>query len=384
MKLPRIVIAGASSFVGRQLVPQLCDRGADLLLLGQDTAALARAFPELSRCDYARLAECGRGFDTLVDLEPVDLDDPNGRGVPSSVLKQEATRCGIARLVTVSNIQDLECVDSYDKAERHRASALPATESVYVGLVHGQDYPKPLAFLSKPPQTVGRILFEAAAAFVPTTNVSLLADHIVAGGNALAVLTDGQVSNRFYAAGRMVLDWGVASAIVIFLWWLMIVAWFAIRWDSPGPSIFAQTRVGRRGNNFVCFKFRTMSQGTPSVATHEARSSSITRMGGVLRRTKLDELPQFWNIFRNEMSVVGPRPGLPVQTELFEERRTRGVFLLMPGITGLAQINGVDMSDPPRLARWDERYLALQNLALDAQIILATVLGRGRGDRIRT
>jgi lipopolysaccharide/colanic/teichoic acid biosynthesis glycosyltransferase len=101
-----------------------------------------------------------------------------------------------------------------------------------------------------------------------------------------------------------------------------------------------------------------------------------------MRSSKLDELPQVWNIIRNEISLVGPRPCLPIQTQLIDERRERGVLAVKPGITGLAQVNGIDMSDPARLAKCDARYVRLQSLLLDIRLIISTALGRGNGDRV--
>jgi lipopolysaccharide/colanic/teichoic acid biosynthesis glycosyltransferase len=95
----------------------------------------------------------------------------------------------------------------------------------------------------------------------------------------------------------------------------------------------------------------------------------------------LDELPQVWNILKNEISLIGPRPGLPVQQKLFDERKVRRVFDIKPGISGLAQVNNIDMSDPAKLAMWDARYIALQSFVLDLKITLATVRGGGQGDK---
>jgi lipopolysaccharide/colanic/teichoic acid biosynthesis glycosyltransferase len=124
-----------------------------------------------------------------------------------------------------------------------------------------------------------------------------------------------------------------------------------------------------------------MANGTKQAGTHEVSAASITKIGGWLRRTKIDELPQVVNIVRGELSLVGPRPSLPVQTQLIEERARRGVFAVRPGITGLAQIEDIDMSDPERLARWDRQYVMRRSLLLDLRIILATFTGRGQGDR---
>ena len=125
-----------------------------------------------------------------------------------------------------------------------------------------------------------------------------------------------------------------------------------------------------------------MQQGTVQAGTHEVSQASVTRIGKFLRGTKVDELPQIWNILKNDISLVGPRPGLPIQRELFEERCAQGVFDVKPGISGLAQINNIDMSDPKRLAEWDARYIALQSLSLDIKIIISTIRGKGQGDKI--
>ena len=126
-----------------------------------------------------------------------------------------------------------------------------------------------------------------------------------------------------------------------------------------------------------------MYVSAPNVATHEAPASAITPLGKFLRKTKIDELPQVFNILANQMSFVGPRPCLPTQTDLIAERQSRNILSLKPGITGLAQVNNVDMSNPEQLAKWDERYLKLRSILLDIQLIAETALGRGSGDKIR-
>ncbi len=148
-----------------------------------------------------------------------------------------------------------------------------------------------------------------------------------------------------------------------------------IRLDSPGPAIFSQERVGRHGKRFACHKLRTMRVGTPSLPTHEMPGNAITRLGRRLRATKLDELPQLWNVIAGQMSLVGPRPCLPSQAALIEHRAKLGVLSLRPGITGLSQVRGIDMSDPERCARTDAEYLGSRSLYLDFVILLRTVSG---------
>lgn len=161
---------------------------------------------------------------------------------------------------------------------------------------------------------------------------------------------------------------------------LVLIAAGVVRLTSPGPAIFAQPRVGRDERIFVCYKLRTMKAGTRSAASHELTAASITRVGAFLRRTKLDELPQLWNVLVGEMSLVGPRPCLPIQVELIEARKKLGVFQVPPGITGVAQIRGVDMSDPDRLAEIDADWVRRRSAALYLEMIFQTLLGKGSGD----
>ena len=162
------------------------------------------------------------------------------------------------------------------------------------------------------------------------------------------------------------------------LWLLWVIAWFQNR--SP---LFKQQRVGRNQMPFVLVKFRTMRPDTASVATHLADASAITPFGRFLRRTKLDELPQLWNVLWGEMSLVGPRPCLFNQQELIAQRTALGVFRARPGITGLAQIQGIDMSTPELLAKTDAEMLASFTSLDYFRYIFLTVLGRGSGDRVR-
>lgn len=161
-----------------------------------------------------------------------------------------------------------------------------------------------------------------------------------------------------------------------------LVAILLIRLTSKGPAIFCQTRVGRDQEEFTCYKLRTMAVGTAQKGTHEIDRSAVIGVGQILRKTKLDELPQLWNVLRGDMSLVGPRPCLPSQVELIAEREKRGVYASIPGITGLGQVRGIDMSDPVRLAECDAEYARSQSLRFDLSLIWATVCGSGRGDRV--
>ncbi|OWK39233.1 putative sugar transferase EpsL [Pseudomonas oleovorans subsp. oleovorans] len=163
----------------------------------------------------------------------------------------------------------------------------------------------------------------------------------------------------------------------------VLLAIYVLGLFDTGSPLFRQERVGRHQKPFVLVKFRTMKIDTASVASHLASSASITRMGAFLRKAKLDELPQLWNVLKGEMSLVGPRPGLFNQQELTTERAQRGVFDVRPGITGLAQVSDIDMSTPKLLAETDQRMIRELTLAHYFKYILMTVLGKGAGDRVR-
>ena len=163
---------------------------------------------------------------------------------------------------------------------------------------------------------------------------------------------------------------------------LLAVLAMAMYFSSSSP-IFLQARIGRHQRPFLMVKIRTMACDTPSVASHLVDKTKISPVGGLLRSSKIDELPQLWNVLRGEMSLVGPRPCLPNQKELIDERAARGVFDFRPGITGLAQISNIDMSTPKRLAEVDQQMLAELSLATYFRYILLTVLGQGTGDRVK-
>lgn len=163
----------------------------------------------------------------------------------------------------------------------------------------------------------------------------------------------------------------------------IILAVYLLGLYDTGSPLFFQQRIGINQRLFTLIKFRTMPIDTKSVGTHLVDTASITKIGNFLRKTKLDELPQLFNVLLGHMSLVGPRPCLPNQTELVKERSNRNVFKVRPGITGLAQINKVDMSKPRKLARYDQLMINSMSLKLYIKLIVGTVLGKGQGDRTR-
>lgn len=163
----------------------------------------------------------------------------------------------------------------------------------------------------------------------------------------------------------------------------LLIGATAIGYLDTGSPLFIQERVGKNQKPFKLIKFRTMKVSTESVASHLVDNTSITKLGKVLRKTKLDELPQFINVLKGEMSLVGPRPNLFNQKDLIDAREEMGVYDVLPGITGLAQLSGIDMSTPERLAKKDKEMIDTINLKNYFSYILSTALGKGSGDAVK-
>lgn len=161
---------------------------------------------------------------------------------------------------------------------------------------------------------------------------------------------------------------------------LCLLLMLLIRLESRGPALFVQVRMGRHLRPFRMLKLRTMASDTQDLPSHEVGHDRITRLGRILRKLKLDELPQLANVLAGSMSLIGPRPCLPSQAELIEARKKRHLFHLRPGVTGPAQLLGVDMSEPVRLAEVEAEYFRRATLRSDLRLILRTVFGGGSGD----
>lgn len=155
----------------------------------------------------------------------------------------------------------------------------------------------------------------------------------------------------------------------------------SVVFTSKGPVLYWSARVGRNNAIFQMPKFRTMLHGTPAIATHLLKDPDkyLTPVGGFLRKSSLDELPQLWSIFKGDMSAVGPRPALFNQNDLIELRTQNGVHRLTPGLTGWAQVNGRDELPIPQKVAFDIEYLQKQSFWFDIKIMFLTigkVLGR--------
>lgn len=397
----RIAITGASGFVGQALVPLLGAAGVEMLLVGRDSARLAALFPGQPTCAPDALATEGRGCDFVLHLAarnndrpgPQDEFDAVNRDFALQVLSA-ARAAGIPRFVYVSSVHALDPENRSSYAESKRRGAAAVMEAaggidvsiLYLPAVQGQRFAGRLAVLNRLPHALRGPAFRTLAALRPTVSIDRIAAHVLSGAPSVEdgrkILSDAQKGNVVYTLFMRLVDYAFALTILLGFWWVLLGAWIAVKRDSAGPGLFGQPRIGRHGRVFTCWKFRTMQVGTAQAGTHEVSAASVTKVGAFLRRTKIDELPQVWNILRGEIALIGPRPCLPVQVQLVEERRKRGVFDVLPGISGLAQVEGIDMSDPVRLAKRDADYVALRGILPDIRLIMRTARGGGQGDRV--
>lgn len=395
------VVTGASGGVARRLIPILVRRGGRILALGRDAAALEKLYADILGVEVARYGDVTDSMrcDTLIHLavrnnnQPGSVKEFVGANVEIALQAcQIFYRIGGRRFVNISSIQSLDEGNTSPYAISKEVARQQIAEfvggqldNVYVGYLHDDKYfGRRLSWLSRL-GLFGNVFFAALRVLKPATSVESLADYItkpVHASSALVILTDDLSQHRLYRTIVRSLDLSVALAVLIILVPIYLIFWLAIRLDSPGPAIFEQNRVGKEQIPFKLYKFRTMRRDTVAAATHEVSANAVTNIGKFLRRTKLDELPQAINLLRGDMTLVGPRPCLPAQKELVQARQLLGVFAMKPGITGYAQIRGIDMRYPHKLAEADFIYMSLKSLSLNLKIMLFTAFGRGSGDRV--
>lgn len=399
--IKKVVITGASGFIGQQLVPLLKKRGVQMLLIGRKEEKLRSLFPEERIATYNNLKEAVKGYDALVHLATKNNNIAGSldefRNVNVDLLKQVIKACqntSIKSFIYLSSFQTLTSNTSYygitkKEAEEYLSSINDIQViSLSVPIVFGSQFSGKLKLLNYAPKPLTPFLLNILSLLKPMLNIETLEKEIFQkienGSSIKALVSNKQNGNYLYNIFRITIDFSFCFVTISLFWWLLVFCWVTIKASSAGPGLFVQERVGINGKIFKCYKFRTMFQGTKQAGTHEISHSSVTPFGSFLRKTKIDELPQILNILRGELSLIGPRPCLPVQSELVQERLKRNVLDIKPGITGLAQVQGIDMSDPTKLAEKDAEYLHRRTLILDLKIAVRTVTGGGSGDNVAT
>lgn len=192
-------------------------------------------------------------------------------------------------------------------------------------------------------------------------------------------------ASALYSISKRTMD--IVSSLVglILLSPLFLLVAILIKLDSKGPIIFKQIRIGKNSKPFYIYKFRSMKIDAPNLSTEEFINASdfTTKVGKFIRKTSIDELPQLVNILKGDMSIVGPRPVIEREVRLLEIRKECNVDSILPGITGLAQINGRDNIDDYEKLKYDFEYLSKRNLVLDIKIIINTVLKVTKSEGIK-
>lgn len=397
----RIVIAGASGFVGKMLVARLSKNDVDLVLLGRDATSLAIMFPEHQSASYQGLQDSLRGADIFINLAVLNNDSVadyaefyNINAVFSKRLAELAAFEGVPRFINVSSIHALDPMDTRSYATSKKAAvkmvdsvAFGITTHLYLPTVYGEKFSGSLFLFNFLPVRFVRLLLYPLSALKPIIHVDVLVRWILNGAKEASsevILSAPNSKNFFYTVSSRFVDIFAAICGLILLSPLFILTYLMIRMHGDGPAVFVQERVGRHGKVFKCYKFRTMKVGTVQAGTHEVTGDAVTVLGSRLRSSKIDELPQLWNVLIGDMALIGPRPCLPSQKEIICKRTETGVLNIKPGISGLAQVCGIDMSDPSTLVKWDARYVAIRGLILDFKLILLTIRGVGRGDRLKS
>ena len=395
----KIVLTGASGAIGPYFVDYITAKNIDLLLVGRDADKLRAMFPNVEAATYDDWAKEASNVDILIHLAVANNERKRARQEFWSAnvelpidLASTAKTLGIKLFINVSTYQifDASPPNDYVKSKIEAKKRLDEQEGIIVKhvilpYVKTDRWRGKVSILNNFPSSVSGQVFGLLSAIKPT---------VVAEDVPKAVLDDltsdellvsnGQAGNFYFHLFKTTTDYIFVLTLLLGFWWLLILCWLGIKLTSNGPGILKQPRVGRHCKVFNCLKFRTMYLGSPVAGTHELSAKYVTPVGKFLRKTKFDELPQIFNILFGSMSLIGPRPCLPTQTELIEARLRRDVYSAKPGISGLAQVNGIDMADPELLARIDQQYIKRQSILLEIRLLIMTFLGRGSGDRTKT
>jgi len=394
----KMVISGASGFVAGQLIPLLLEAGHSLLLVSRNPGSLQERFPASKSVSFSDWVEEARGYDAFLHLA---VQNNDSRGSLASFMDvndglsadfaSKARDLGVERFIFASSVHTLDPLGDSFYAQSKRAGEQSVRRSfgetceiVHFGAVYGSRFAGKMAILNSLPPFIRRAGFQALSALNPVTNVRTIANYLGSDpaetADRVTILTDNKDDSPVYRLWRRTLDLVFVTGALLFSSLLAIV-WVVVVMKDGSPGFFVQNRVGVDGKVFRCIKLRTMSNGTVSKGTHLVEDSAVTKIGRFLRRFKIDEIPQAINVAKKEMNLIGPRPSLPDQHEVIASRTVRGVLGSTPGLTGWAQVNGIDMSAPAELAKSDAHYLKLRSILWDIKIMKRTLRSRSSSHR---
>ena len=397
----KIIITGASGFVGSLIVPELKRKGIKILLVTRSFKKLKKLYPSDKVCEYDDLEKFAKDYDCIVHLATINnrkqCNRYNAREQNFKTFKKvfEVAKLFNLFIINFSTTHSLNFFYKTDYIESKRdiekyinKKNYPKIQSIYLPFIYGEKMSGKLKILNRFPKFVSNFIFYFLSAFKPTVNIKSILNYLFQNNfnfkkNNLNILSDDICKNFVFLFFKRSLDLLFSIFVLLFLWWLLILVWIFIKIESPGPGIIFQKRVGKSGKIFNCIKFRTMKSGVKQAPTHQMALTDLTIVGSFLRKTKLDELPQVFNIIINQMSLVGPRPSLEIQHELIAKRKKFNILNVKPGITGLAQINKADMSNLDNITKFDFIYLKTQSIFIDINIIVKTIFGAGNVDNIK-
>ena len=397
----KIIITGASGFVGSLIVPEFKRKGIQMLLVTRSFKKLKKLYPRNKICEYDDLEKFAKDYDCIIHLATI-----NNRKKSNMVSAREQNFKTFKKVFEVAKLFNLYFINfstthslnffnktDYTESKRDIEKYIndanyPKIQSIYLPFIYGDKMSGKLKILNKFPKFVSNFIFYFLSAFKPTVNIKTILNYLFQNNfnfkkNNLNILSDNICKNFIFLFFKRSFDILFSIFILLFLWWLLILIWIFIKIETPGPGIIFQKRVGKSGKIFNCIKFRTMKLGVKQAPTHQMSSTDLTIVGSFLRTTKFDELPQVFNIILNEMSLVGPRPSLETQHELITKRKEFKILEVKPGITGLAQINKADMSNIDNITKFDFIYLKTQSIFIDINIIVKTIFGAGNIDNVK-
>lgn len=388
----RIIIAGASGFLGTMLVPLLKERGIDVVVVGRSIAVLERKFPAVLRVTYPEICGFIKSGDIFVDLT---WDNAENQATDQLIFQTNKQRTlDLARLVTgkgakfinVSSTHALDPLNRSRYAESKRAVVANLSEistnhrcHLYLPNVYGETFVGKLFFLNYFPKSFRLLAARYLCVLKPIVPVEAVVEFLInfkEDTPTNVVLTAPLDNVKKYLILKRLIDIIFSSFAILVSVIPLSMLFLVFLFKNEGPFILRQPRVGINRKIFLCCKIRTMKTGTLQAATHEVPAAAVTTLGRYLRRFKIDEIPQMWNVLKGDMSLVGPRPCLPQQTELVTLREKNGVLKVLPGITGLSQICKCDMRDPNKLVELDSRYVNLMGIYYDIKILIFTAFSR--------
>ena len=399
--IKKILVTGATGFVGSQLTVSLENHNVDLLLAGRNEAKIKQVFPKHSVISYDNLDSYSEKIDVVVHLAVLNNNAKNKQAefqnANVDLFKKILSFCKKNNVSKVINLSSFHIygdkLDPYSTTKREAYRLAKEDHSTHITniicpFIYSTPFQGKLSLLNKLPTLIRQPSFTVVSALKPLIHRDIVISEIIKqlsnhNADEDILLADNKDSNIVYFIFKKIINYGLSISALSILIIPMVLIWLLIKMSSKGPGIFTQNRIGLKGKQFKLYKFRTMKEGTKNMGTHFVSSSNITKLGSFLRRTKLDELPQLLNILLGDMELIGPRPGLPEQQELKDFRSKKNIYDVVPGVTGYAQVNQVDMSAPKILAEWDNRYIKMRSIIFDMSIIIQTFLGKGGGDKVK-